>query len=137
MLDKKEETDFDESFVLEHSVVAVLVQLVLIYCIDDDIVSESLFPDVQRSIDESLRHFDIPLAAAAASLEVADTNGMWFSLGRWLTTTLSVSAAVKLASGKLWTSGIAAVNWQTSSSDGPQILQGRQVMFVRLQAPIM
>lgn len=75
----------DENFILEYSGLHLLL-LVLKYCIDDDIAIDFLlFSNVQLSIDDSLRHFEIPsaaAAAAAASLQL-DTNGMLFNLGRW------------------------------------------------------
>lgn len=74
------ETDFGEN-TLEHSGL-VLLLLVLKYCVEDDIVSDLLLSNAQQSMDESLKHFEIPsVAAAAASLQL-DTNGILASLGR-------------------------------------------------------
>ena len=73
--------NFGENFIFEHSELVLLV-LVLKYCMDEERVSDFLLSSVQQSIDESLRHFEIPSAAATASLQL-DTNGILDNLGRW------------------------------------------------------
>ena len=73
--------NFGEHFIFEYSELFLLL-LVLKYCMEEDNVSDALFSNVQQSIDESLRHFEIPSAAATASLQL-DINGMLDNLGRW------------------------------------------------------
>lgn len=96
--DEEDDSDFGEIFILEQSGLIFLLLLVLKYCMDDDSVSDFLLSVVQESIDESLRHFEIPSAAAAAATATAslqfDANGMVVNLGRWYTTTFSVSTVV-------------------------------------------
>ena len=77
-----DDNDFGENFIFEQSGLVFLLLLVLKYIMDDDNVSEFLLSALQESIDESLRHFEIP-SAATVSLQFDDANGIVVNLGRW------------------------------------------------------
>lgn len=80
----EDDNEFGENFILEQSGLVFLLLLVLKYCMDDESVNDFLLSVVQESIEESLRHFEIPSAAAAATASLQfDANGMAVNLGRW------------------------------------------------------